>query len=111
LTSHGSGAAVAVGAGNDGADGGSAVEGAGDAAVGSGVLETVESLDPHPATVRAAATNMTAHFTKANLPKPMQAITKARGGYGRWWAVDSAGDDVFRLGPEPCRFAGRSHLR
>ena len=64
--SHGSGAVVAVGVGTEGAGGGSAVAGAGEVTVGSGVLETVESPDPHPATVRAAAPIITAHFTNAH---------------------------------------------
>ena len=66
--SHGSGAAVAVavGAGTAGADGGRAVAEATEVTVGSGVLETVESPDAHPATVNAAEPIMTAHFTVAH---------------------------------------------
>jgi hypothetical protein len=65
LTAHGSAAAVAVGAANDGSgiDDGRAVAGAGDVTVGSGVLDAVESFEPHPATARAAAPITTAHFT------------------------------------------------
>jgi hypothetical protein len=62
LTAHGSGATVVVGAGTTGADG-RAVAGAGEMTVGSGVLETVESPEPHPATDSAAAPITTAHFT------------------------------------------------
>ena len=69
LTAHGSAAAAVVGAttgGGGGNDGGAlwAVAGAGKVAVGSGVLDAVESPEPHPATVTVAATKRTAHLTR-----------------------------------------------
>ena len=64
LTAHGSAAAVAVGATIEGiGDDGRAVAGAGEMTVGSGVLDAVESLDPHPASASIAAPIATAHFT------------------------------------------------
>ena len=65
LTAHGSAAAVVVGAATEGfGDDGRAVTGAGEVTVGSGVLDAVESLEPHPATTSAAAPIITAHFTE-----------------------------------------------
>ena len=68
LTAQGSAAAVAVGATTGGGGGNEgaavcAVAWAGEVTVGSGVLDTVESPEPHPATVTVAATMRTAHFT------------------------------------------------
>ena len=67
LIAHGSAAAVVVGAttGGGGANDGGAVAGAAGGTVGSGVLDTVESPEPHPATATVAATMRTAHFTTA----------------------------------------------
>jgi hypothetical protein len=47
-------------------DDGRAVAGAGEVTVGSGVLDAVESLEPHPATASAAAQITTAQFTTAD---------------------------------------------
>ena len=67
LTAHGSPASVVVGAATVGIrDDGRAVAGPGELTVGSGVLDAVESLEPHPATANAAAQITTAHFTKAD---------------------------------------------
>jgi hypothetical protein len=68
LTAHGSAAAVAVGAAivGKGIVGGRAVAVAGDVTVGSGVVDAVESLEPHAATASAAAPITTAHFTEAD---------------------------------------------
>ena len=65
LIAHGSAAAVVLGAttGGGGANDGGAVAGAAGGTVGSGVLDTVESLDPHPAAVIVAAAMRMAHFT------------------------------------------------
>ena len=65
LIAQGSTAAVDAGAttGGGGANDGWAVAGAAGGTVGSGVLDTVESPEPHPATVTVAATMRTAHFT------------------------------------------------
>ncbi len=50
-------------------------------AVGPGVLEAVESLEPHPATADATATAimqiLTADFTLRTVPKPGAAIGQA----------------------------------
>ena len=50
-------------------------------AVGPGVLEAVESLDPHPATADATPTVTmqitTADFTLGTVPKPDDAIGQA----------------------------------
>jgi hypothetical protein len=64
LTPHGSAAVAVAGAktGGGGANGAAVALGA-EAIVGSGVLDTVESLEPHPATASAAAIS-TAHFTE-----------------------------------------------
>jgi hypothetical protein len=51
-----------TGGGGGGTDGG-AVCAVAEGTVGSGVLDTVESLEPHPATVTAAAAMRTGHFT------------------------------------------------
>jgi len=70
LTAHGSAAAVADGAtmggGGGNAGAGAAVAGAAVETVGSGVLDTVVSFEPHPATATVAATTRTAHFTTAD---------------------------------------------
>ena len=64
LTAQGSAAAVAVGVAIEGMGiDGLAVAGAVDVTVGSGVLDAVESLEPHPAIASAAAPITTAHFT------------------------------------------------
>src|SRR5262245_31337490 len=68
LIAHGSAAAAVVGAttgGGGGNVGGAAlaVAGAGEVTVGSGVLDAVESPEPHPATVTVAAIKRTAHLT------------------------------------------------
>jgi hypothetical protein len=64
LTAHGSAAAVVVSVAAGGGDAnGGAVAGGAEATVGSGVLDTVESLEPHPAIASAAAAIRTAHFT------------------------------------------------
>ena len=67
LIAHGSAAAVVLGAttGGGGANDGGAVAGAAGGTVGPGVLDTVESPEPHPATAIVAATKRTAHFTTA----------------------------------------------
>jgi hypothetical protein len=58
-----------VGVATDGSDpAGGAVACGAEAIVGSGVLDTVESLEPHPATVRVAAAIRTAHFTTGTVP-------------------------------------------
>src|SRR5262245_60627505 len=68
LTAHGSAAAAVVGTttggggGNDCGTG--AVAGNGEVTVGSGVLDAVESPEPHAATVTVAATKRTAHLTR-----------------------------------------------
>jgi hypothetical protein len=67
LTAHGSAAAVVAGAPTEGlSDEDGRAVGAGDVTVGSGVLDTVESLEPHPATTSAAAPIATVHFTEAD---------------------------------------------
>jgi hypothetical protein len=66
LTAHGSAAVVVVGTttgGGAGATEGGAVCAIAEGTVGSGVLDTVESLDPHPAAVIVAAAMRMAHFT------------------------------------------------
>src|SRR5262245_25711728 len=72
LTAHGSAAAATVGpttGGGGGNDGGAvwAVAGIGEVTVGSGVLDAVESPEPHPATVTVAAARRTAHLTRGQL--------------------------------------------
>jgi hypothetical protein len=62
---HGSAAAVVVGVTTAGADG-RAVTWTGGPTVGSGVLEAVESLDPHPVSVSAVAAVMITHLTIAH---------------------------------------------
>jgi hypothetical protein len=44
---------------------------------GPGVLETVESFDPQPATAIAAVQITTAHFTLRTVPKAAPAIVQA----------------------------------
>jgi hypothetical protein len=44
---------------------------------GPGVFETVESLDPHPATASAATEITTDHFTLRTVPKPVPTIVQA----------------------------------
>ena len=44
---------------------------------GPGVFETVESLEPHPATASAATQITAAHFTMRTVPKPVTAIGQA----------------------------------
>jgi hypothetical protein len=77
---------------------GRAVEGATLVAVGSGVIETVESPDPHPATVNVATPITTAHFTT----RDRTAIAGgggagARRDYG-WPALDSTRNDIRESG-------------
>ncbi|BBY93150.1 hypothetical protein MGALJ_28190 [Mycobacterium gallinarum] len=71
-----------VAAGADGADGAGAPAGGGVLTGGGpGVLEAVESLDPHPAIADATATVtkqiLTADFTLRTVPKPSSAIGQA----------------------------------
>ncbi len=79
LTAHGSAAAVGVAAGPDAmtGDGGAAAAAGAVVADGPGVFETVESLDPHPATAIAAMQITTAHFTLRTVPKAAPAIAQA----------------------------------
>ena len=68
FTAHGSGAGVLGAALVRGGGAGSAVAGATVVVLGPGVLETVESPEPQPASISAAATAVTArrHFTVAH---------------------------------------------
>ena len=80
LTVHGSAAAVVVGVAMGGGDanGGTVARGA-EAIVGSGVLDTVESLEPHPPTVSVAAAITTAHFTFPTVPCRTSRIVRHTG--------------------------------
>ena len=63
LTSHGSASAVGAVTGPDGTTAGAGAAAAGVVTDGPGVFETVESLEPHPATASVATQITTAHFT------------------------------------------------
>lgn len=63
---HGSSDAVGPGGGPRGAGADDGAAAGGDAAVGPGVFDAVESPEPHPARTRAAAPTTAAHFTSGD---------------------------------------------
>ena len=77
LTSHGSGSAVGAVTGPDGTTAGAGAAAAGVVTDGPGVFETVESLEPHPATASAVTQITTAHLTLRTVPKPATPIGQA----------------------------------
>src|SRR5712675_3353042 len=80
LTAHGSASAVVVVVAAGGCDAnGGGVAGGAETTVGCGVLDTVESLEPHPATTSPAAAIKTAHFTFPTVPCGTSRIVRHTG--------------------------------